>query len=410
MTVGQLGMKHPSLAGMVAAIEARLSREALHKRFTAPASAFLEKCLQFVLRQKMGRIGAIDNKILSRFKRVVILDSSSWEVDDALRHALPGSGGGASRANCKIQAVYEYRKGELTFLETTSGILPDNRFADSLPGLVNEGDLALVDQGYFKIQVFENIDRKKAFFLTRFLLRTGLRDPATGTSIDLERLLRKSGDDVFEKRVILGGEKHSDDFQCRLVCMRVSEQTANERRRRMKENDRRKGRTTSQKRLFFCSWTLLVTNIPEPWLPAKMAFALYILRWQIELLFKQLKSVLRIHKSDTTREHRLRCELYGKLILAVLVHRIHAAANVELWNRDRREVSMEKLYKRIQERAFVLMKQLLRSRRAAILYLRKEISEILRHCLKIRQPSRPTTLETLESGVDQRLEVEKMTR
>ena len=158
MTVGQMGMKHPSLAGMVAAIQARLSREALHKRFTESASAFLEKYLQFVLLRKMGRLGAVDNKILSRFKRVVILDSSSWEVDDALRYALAGSGGAASRANCKIQAAYEYKKGELAFLQTTSGILPDNRFADSVPELLDEGDLGLVDLGYFKIAALESID------------------------------------------------------------------------------------------------------------------------------------------------------------------------------------------------------------------------------------------------------------
>ena len=34
MTMGQLGMKHPSLAGMVTAIDARISRVALHYRFS----------------------------------------------------------------------------------------------------------------------------------------------------------------------------------------------------------------------------------------------------------------------------------------------------------------------------------------------------------------------------------------
>jgi len=39
MTIGQLGMKHPSLAAMVDAIRARISREALHQRFTEEAAS-----------------------------------------------------------------------------------------------------------------------------------------------------------------------------------------------------------------------------------------------------------------------------------------------------------------------------------------------------------------------------------
>jgi hypothetical protein len=40
--------------------------------------------------------------------------------------------------------------------------------------------------------------------------------------------------------------------------------------------------------------------------------------------------------------------------MAVLIHRIHADINIRLWDTRRRELSMEKLYKRIQERAFIL--------------------------------------------------------
>lgn len=81
-----------------------------------------------------------------------------------------------------------------------------------------------------------------------------------------------------------------------------------------------------------------------------MVRALYTLRWQIELLFKHLNSIVRVVQSDTGNAHRLRCELYGKLIAAVWIHRIHAVINNALWNATRREISMEKLYKRLQER------------------------------------------------------------
>jgi hypothetical protein len=70
---------------------------------------------------------------------------------------------------------------------------------------------------------------------------------------------------------------------------------------------------------------------------------------------------LRIHQSDTSKENRLRCELYGKLIGAVMIHRIHAAENNRIWNTKCRQVSMEKFYKRFQERAFTVLSLLLSS-------------------------------------------------
>ncbi len=63
---------------------------------------------------------------------------------------------------------------------------------------------------------------------------------------------------------------------------------------------------------------------------------------------------MQIHHSATTNIHRLRCELYGKLIAAVWIHRLHARAHPTHWQATRQEISLEKFYKRLQERAFTL--------------------------------------------------------
>ena len=406
MTIGQLGMKHPSLAGMVTAIEARISRVALHYRFTAQATAFMFKCLCFVLQQKFSRLGQIDTKRLRPFGRVLIVDSSSWEVNEKLRAVLPGSGGGASDAGCKLQAVYDYKRGELQFVEVTGGTHPDNRYTDNLPGMLNKGDLILFDQGYFKLSMLEALVLKGVFFLTRFLVRTVVLDPLTGERIDLAKHLSKLEGNACEMDVVIGGDK-MPKVPVRLIALRVSEEVANERRRRLKKEAQKKGRAVSRLHLRMCDWTLLTTNVPQRWLPLEMVRALYTVRWQIELLFKQLKSILRVHQSDTGKEHRLRCELYGKLIGAVIIHRIHAAETNRLWNTQRREVSMEKLYKRFQERAFTLMRMLLASVHEALAYLRSVVARVIPACLKERQPSRLTTLECLEAQCDPMLDIEQ---
>ena len=67
-----------------------------------------------------------------------------------------------------------------------------------------------------------------------------------------------------------------------------------------------------------------------------------------------------------------------------------------MWNNTHKEVSMDKLYKRLQERAFNLLTLMLSSIRQATSYLAKELQHIARHCLKGRQPSRLTTLQLLD--------------
>ena len=124
MTIGQTSMVYPSLSGMVEVIRAKISRVALHLRFTAQAVEFLLACLKMVLEYSV-RPASITPTALDVFKQVLIFDSSGWDIDPKLKHVLPGSGGGASDAHCKLQAGYAYKSGSLGFFALTEGIKPD---------------------------------------------------------------------------------------------------------------------------------------------------------------------------------------------------------------------------------------------------------------------------------------------
>jgi len=397
MTVGQLGMKHPSLAGMVEAIKNGMSREGMHRRFSDAAVAFMKKCSEFILVQKTSAMIPLQTKLLQHFNRLLIFDSTGWDINSRLKDVLPGSGGGASIANCKLQVCYEYKMGELKFFDIQPGIVSDNSYTSQLSGHVQLGDLLLIDLGYFRMKTFCQIASKGAFFLSRLLITTKLISADTLNPIDLPGLLKKVKQDIYQMHVIMGAEKKTQ-VPCRLVCMRVSQDIATERRRKLKRKSRERGNTISQQHLILADWTLMVTNVPTEVLPSEMVRSLYTLRWQIELLFKQIKSVLCVHKSTTGRENRLRCEIYGKLIMAVMLYRTHADINIRLWNGKRKELSMEKLFKRIQERAFIILDLLLTSLQKAIDYLQAEIPRLIKNCIKLHYKSRRTTLEIIDNG------------
>jgi len=81
-----------------------------------------------------------------------------------------------------------------------------------------------------------------------------------------------------------------------------------------------------------------------------------------------------------------------------MIHRIHADINIRLWNSKHKELRIEKLYKRIQERAFIILDLLLSSVLKAISYLQEEIPRLIKNCMKSHQRSRRSTLEIIEYG------------
>src|SRR4030042_6968295 len=118
-------------------------------------------------------------------------------------------------------------------------------------------------------------------------------------------MLTSSTVDEFELEIGLGSHRQ-DRRIYRLIIMRASEQTAQKRKRKLNANAKRRGYKLSEQSYLFAEWAILITNIDTVNLPAEMVWHLYSLRWQIELLFKQFKSILRIHKSISrtqAREH-----------------------------------------------------------------------------------------------------------
>lgn len=103
--------------------------------------------------------------------------------------------------------------------------------------------------------------------------------------------------------------------------------------------------------------------------------------------------------SLTGKEHRFRCELLGKLIVAILIHKIHADINIRFWNTKCQEISMDKSYKRIQERAFIIMELLLSSLSKAIEFVTSELIRLMNNCRKLKQKSRLSSLQTFDGKI-----------
>jgi hypothetical protein len=212
--------------------------------------------------------------------------------------------------------------------------------------------------------------------------------------LNLADALRQSEPAVLEwPRVYLGAEA----VQVRLVAFPLSAERAARHRAALREAQRKQGRTPTADALELAGWLILITNAPVEKLPAHAMGYLYRVRWQIELVFKQCKSVLRLDVTEAdTNPYRVQCEIWGRLIAAVALFAWHSYLQALCWVERRRELSFAQLACQFQQHGMTLAQALMEGGQRLQDYMWKLLRHLLRTTVKGRQRSRKTTWENLD--------------
>lgn len=292
------------LTQTAAALGVEISPQALDQRFTASAAA----CLHQVLVTAIARVitaEPVASPLLERFTAVYVQDSSTIVLPEVFAAQWPGCGGSPSssaRAALKLQARLEMCTGRLD-VQLQEGRTSDR--AAVLPGPLPAGALRLADWGYWSLEAFAALAQHTVCWLSRLQMQTAVYD-ATGARQDLLTLLESQPTDTVELAVALGERQR---LAARLVAVRVPQDVAETRRRRLRKAARDKGRQVSATRLALAAWTVFVTNVPAERLTLREALGLGRMRWQIELLFKLWKSQGHVDESRSTKPWRILCEV-----------------------------------------------------------------------------------------------------
>ena len=115
---------------------------------------------------------------------------------------------------------------------------------------------------------------------------------------------------------------------------RLPPEAAEAARRRCRQDGKRKGRTPAQDTLYLAGWVIVFTTASEDVLAASTVIQLYRTRWQVELVFKRLKSLLDLDLLRTQQASLLgQVWITGKLLYATVIERhLHKRFGHE-WNR-----------------------------------------------------------------------------
>jgi len=227
----------------------------------------------------------------------------------------PGSKG----TDWRIHGVFDLGSGGFSHLELT-----DKHGAEALErGAALSGEIRIGDRNYARVPVLNRFLADaggKADFIVRVGWNALRLITPRGQSFDLIKYLQHLPTNLrpHEVALLAGGERGQAALPLRLIIQRKTAEATEATRLALRRAAIKKGKKLDPRSLIAAEFMILGTSLPKKGYTAKDILAVYRLRWQIELAFKRLKSLLHIDKLPTRTEQTSRSWLYAHLILALL--------------------------------------------------------------------------------------------
>ena len=328
----------------------QITGQGLEQKFSPASAKFMQALLGQAVKQLVQSSPGIDLDLLNRFSQIHIQDGSVIGLPDeciAVWQGLrPKDTKGCSAV--KLHVSVEYKTGQLSGPVLANGREHDKKSPWAAQTL-QPGALRIADLGFFDLDQLAADAQAGGFWITRHKHEVILEQ--NGQALALLAFLQAQTTSQLDVPVHLG---KNHQIPCRLLIFKADEQIAEKRKEKLREYARKKGVTLSEERLQLAHWTLFLTNAPQNLLSPLEVFALYRLRWQIELLFRLWKTYSFIDESECKNPWRVLTELYAKLI-AVLIQ--HWLLLVSVWFIPNK--SMVHAARRIHKFAFLLLFALL---------------------------------------------------
>jgi hypothetical protein len=181
------------------------------------------------------------------------------------------------------------------------------------------GDIAVADSGYGYRRSVAAAVRQGADVVLRIWPSTCPLETADGTPVDVAAWLASEPRRHRERALYVRYRKQR--YAVRVIAQRLSAAATAKARARKRAKARRDGRTIQAATLAVAGWRLVLTTLPaRPW-PAEAVVRLYRGRWQVELLFKRIKQLLRVAEVRVQQREAVEAVLYLYLIAWALQER-----------------------------------------------------------------------------------------
>lgn len=271
-----------------------ITSSAFQKRFSGEAAEMFRRVFEGLLEKSVAASSRVLPPKLRRFRDLLSIDSTVFPLHDKLSRHFYGCCCPGNRATARVSVSFGLSDHRLRAAEISPGRVSEVHFFPISEKLRNH--LLLFDLGYFSLQRFRDLQAVGAHFICR---------------------LFKSANPVIEQ-VHQGGvrRRHYVGRKLRQVSFRgpwVDLDVALGHKGRQVRL-RVVGAWNQQARGYHFYLTTLDRRTFGPGDVSET----YRLRWQVELLFKELKSICRLAQIPTRKPAGVLCLIYATLIMHLL--------------------------------------------------------------------------------------------
>jgi hypothetical protein len=325
-----------------------IRKQSLDQKFNPRTVDFLKGVLSLL---PVGQDTSPNTPLLNRFSNIYIQDGTRFGLPQAYQGDFPGFGH-LNKAGAQLQAVYDYKNGNLVQIDLCEGKRADAKFSLDCEW-ITENSLVIRDLGYFSIAGLAEIEKKGAFYISKVNSRTSLfrKEGESSVRLDVAKLVRHlRGKNItsMKTQLYIGKENR---VLANAIIQLVPEQLAAERIRKAGEKSRSRAWQTSDEYRAWAHINLYITNLSPENIAIEDIASIYKLRWQIELMFKTWKSHHRIHLYKYMKRERFESYVYASLIGYIIQHRFYHYFNIAHYQAGKGLTSMLKVSK-----VFLLLK------------------------------------------------------
>ena len=289
-----------------------LSESSWYERFTPELVKFLKLCVIHGIEELAKEPKRQMSDKLKDFKDILIDDNTIIRLHESLAYKFPATRSRRVAAGVKvgllISAVSNNPHSIKIFAERTNDI------KTLRVGKWVKDRILLIDRGFFKYHILTRIAENGGFFVSRLKKNTdpiivSVNSICRGNSIDVEgkhlsevipKLKRQVLDVIVEvsfKRRAYRGKKRTDTKRFRLVAILNEEEG---------------------------KYHTYMTNIPTEKLEPSDVAALYRARWDVELVFKELKSRYALDVVNTKKFQIIEAYIWIAILTLLVSRRIYS--------------------------------------------------------------------------------------
>lgn len=373
--------------------EKSISKQGLAKRFNEQGVKFISSILTTLIEKQFSK-SKLPSPYLEKFTTIRIMDSTEFKLPSCMKKDFPGYQGDGTDAGAQIQLEYDLLNGKIEELSLSHVLHSDLKYAiESIPR-IKKGSLIIRDLGYYSIGIYQELTKEGIYFISRIKSQVSIYEKCKGAYKELSyktiiSRLKKSNQPFIDLEVFVGRDKKQP---VRLIANLLDKEAQKKRQKRQKKQNGK----LSEKNKLASQLNIFVTNIERSKCSCIEIYELYKLRWQIELIFKSWKSILKINQIRKMSTSRMKCYVLCKLLWVVLNWDMYNLLDKELWKKKQIQISQFKFYKNIQKMNQEVREVLLFQRERILKWLKDFFEIQLQYTVKENKRNKQKVEELLK--------------